>query len=83
MIMSEVVREQREGFLLLAGPNPVSMHPGRLEKLFEAQVLLQEHNGDRLPLIQFEQIRWEIIKPEGNTVVSLTCVNTSHPIPAK
>lgn len=26
MIMSEVIREQREGFLLLAGPNPVSMH---------------------------------------------------------
>lgn len=66
----------------LLGQAPCPYTTGRMKKTFEAQVLVQEHNGDRLPLMQHEQIRWEIIKPEENTVVSLTCMNMGHPIPA-
>lgn len=57
----------------------MSLHHWKAEEI----IWDQEHNGEHLPLIRHEQIRWEIMKPEGNAVARLTfCMNTGHPTTA-
>lgn len=75
--MSEVIKGAEGGIPAACWAKPCVHAPLESWGKLEAQVLVQEHNGDCLLLIQHEQIRWEIIKPEG-----LTCMIMGHPIPA-